>query len=44
MKVSTSVLSCNDINYVVNKLSFTDIDYIHIDFIDNSYVKGTAPG
>ena len=40
MKVSTSVLSCKDINYVINKLSFTDIDYIHLDFIDNTYVKG----
>ena len=40
MKLSASVLSCKDIDYVIGKLSFTDIDYIHIDFIDNSYVKG----
>lgn len=40
MKVSVSVLSCKDIDYVISKLSFTEADYIHLDFIDNSFVKG----
>ena len=41
MKVSTSILSCKDYEKVVSMLSFTDTDYIHLDFIDNTYVKGT---
>lgn len=41
MKVSTSILSCKKIDKVVSKLSFTDTDYIHLDYIDNTYVKGT---
>ena len=41
MKVSTSILSCKNYEKVVGMLSFTNTDYIHIDFIDNTYVKGT---
>ena len=41
MKVSTSILSCKKIDKVVSKLTFTDTDYIHLDYIDNTYVKGT---
>lgn len=40
MKVSASFLSCSKIIPVVSKLSATDVDYIHVDFIDGSFVKG----
>ncbi len=40
MKVSASFLSCKTMIPVVSKLSATDIDYIHVDFIDGSFVKG----
>ena len=40
MKVSTSILSCKNFDKVVSMLTFTDTDYIHLDFIDNTYVKG----
>ena len=40
MKVSTSFLSCKKIVPTINKLSLTDTDFIHIDYIDGSFVKG----
>lgn len=40
MKVSTSILSCKNFDKVVDMLTFTNTDYIHLDFIDNTYVKG----
>lgn len=40
MKISTSFLSCKKIDYAIKKLSLTDTDYIHVDFIDNSFIDG----
>ena len=40
MKVSASFLACKNILAGIYNLSLTDVDYIHVDFIDNSYVKG----
>lgn len=40
MKISTSFLSCKKILPVIEKLSLTDSDYIHVDFIDGKFVKG----
>lgn len=42
MKVSVSFLSCPKIFPVIERLNLTDADYIHVDLIDNSYVKGTV--
>lgn len=41
MKVSSSFLASKKIEATVKKLSFTDVDFIHVDFIDDSYVIGT---
>ncbi len=40
MKVSASFLSCEKIIPAIKKLNMTDVDYIHVDFIDNNFVKG----
>ena len=40
MKVSVSFLSCKKIISAIKKISLTDTDYIHIDFIDGEFVKG----
>lgn len=40
MKISSSFLSCKKIVSAIQELSFTDVDYIHVDFIDGSFVVG----
>ena len=40
MKVSASFLSCKKIIPAIKKLSLTDVDYIHVDFVDGKFVKG----
>lgn len=40
MKVSASFLSCKKIIPAIQKLSLTDVDYIHVDFIDGKFVVG----
>lgn len=40
MKVSASFLSCKKILPAIEKLSLTDVDYIHVDFIDGKFVVG----
>lgn len=40
MKISTSFLSCKKIIPAIKKLSLTDTDYIHVDFIDGKFVVG----
>lgn len=40
MKVSASFLSSKKIIPTIKKLSFTDVDYIHVDFIDGKFVVG----
>lgn len=40
MKISASFLSCKKIIPVIKDLSLTDADYIHVDFIDNKFIKG----
>lgn len=41
MKISSSFLASKKIEDTIRKLSFTDVDFIHVDFIDDSYVIGT---
>lgn len=40
MKISTSFLSCKNLEKGIKKLNFTDTDYIHVDFIDGKFVVG----
>ena len=40
MKVSASFLSCKKVLPTITKLSCTDTDYIHVDYIDGKFVKG----
>lgn len=40
MKISSSFLACKKVNSAIKKLSLTDTDYIHVDFIDNSFING----
>ena len=40
MKISTSFLSCKKVLPTIVKLSSTDTDYIHVDYIDGKFVKG----
>ena len=40
MKVSASFLSCRKIEKAIEKLSLTDVDYIHVDFVDNTFCRG----
>ena len=40
MKISTSFLSCKKVLPAIKQLSFTDTDYIHVDYIDGKFVKG----
>lgn len=40
MRVSASFLSCKKIIPAIEKLSLTDVDYIHVDFIDGKFVVG----
>lgn len=40
MKVATSFLSCKNVLKTVKKLDKTTANYIHVDFIDNTYCKG----
>lgn len=40
MKISASFLSCKKIIPAIKKLSLTDVNYIHVDFIDGKFVVG----
>ena len=40
MKVSASFLTCRKIEKAIEKLSLTDVDYIHVDFVDNTFCRG----
>lgn len=40
MKVSTSFLSCRKVLPTISQLSYTDTDFIHVDYIDGKFVKG----
>lgn len=40
MKIATSFLSCKNIEGAIQKLSATDADFIHVDFIDGKLYKG----
>ena len=40
MKISTSFLSCKNIEKDIKRLNLTDTDYLHVDFIDGSFVDG----
>ncbi len=40
MKISTSFLSCKNLEKGIKELNFTDTDYIHVDFIDGKFVVG----
>ena len=40
MKIATSFLSCKKVLKVIEELNLTDADYIHVDFIDGSFVEG----
>lgn len=39
MKIAASFLGCAKIDKFLNKLNFTDIDFIHVDVMDGKYVK-----
>ena len=40
MKISTSFLSCKNIESGIRRLNMTDADYLHVDFIDDKYIDG----
>ena len=40
MKISASFLSCKNIIKAVKALTITDVDYIHVDFVDGKFVVG----
>ena len=40
LAISASFLSCKNIMKSISKLSFTDVDLIHVDFIDGKFVVG----
>lgn len=40
MKISASFLSCKKIEDGIKKLSLTDVDFIHVDFVDGKFTKG----
>lgn len=40
MKISASILSSKKIDIAVKELSLTDVDYIHVDFIDDTFING----
>lgn len=40
MKISTSFLSCKKVLPTIKLLSYTDTDFIHVDYIDGKFVKG----
>lgn len=40
MKIATSFLSCKNIGKAIQKLSATDADFIHVDFIDGKLYQG----
>ena len=40
MKISASFLSCKNIEKDIKRLNLTDTDYLHVDFIDGSFVAG----
>ena len=40
MKISTSFLSCSNLERDIKRLNLTDTDYLHVDFIDGKFVSG----
>lgn len=40
MKISASFLACKNIFNAIKKMSLTDVDYIHVDVVDNKFVEG----
>lgn len=40
MKIAVSFLSCKKINKAIQKIDYTDADYVHVDVVDNRFVKG----
>lgn len=40
LKIAASFLSCKNIKEGIKKLSLTDVDYIHVDLIDGTFIKG----
>ena len=40
MKISTSFLSCKNLEKDIKRLNLTDTDYLHVDFIDGTFVSG----
>lgn len=40
MKISASFLSCKKILPAIENLNLTDVDYIHVDFIDGKFIVG----
>ena len=40
MKISASFLSCKNIKKALIKLGLTDVNYIHVDVVDNKFVTG----
>ncbi len=40
MKIAASFLSCKKIGPAIEKLTFTDVDLIHVDFIDKTLIDG----
>ncbi len=42
LKVSASFLSSRDIGIDLKKLNFTDVDYIHVDYMDGKFVSSKS--
>lgn len=40
MKIAASFLACKNIKKALSKLNLTDVDYIHVDVVDNKFVTG----
>lgn len=40
MKIAVSFLACKKIEKAIQKIDYTDADYVHVDVVDNKFVKG----
>lgn len=40
MKIAASFLACKNIKKTLSKLNLTNVDYVHVDVIDNKFVTG----
>lgn len=40
MKIAVSFLACKKFQKAIQKIDYTDADYVHVDVIDNKFVKG----